>query len=398
MNDWHPPVMAVLWRNLINLTGLTGSFVILQISMLWAALLLLGSYIIISKRSVLWSFSFLAIGLLPYILNISGVVWKDVLMAYSLLLSFNAILFLNNKSIKKNRLARYALIILSICLMVFAVQLRYNAIMAVLPILYYLIKSISHKRYLLYITPVIFIAVTFMYGYAIGKVYNVEKVHPEVYIMMDDIYHVYPEAFDGNSEFSQQMDGAKEKCKIQSPQLGIFFLCISPEGQKLSMQNSDLVSDAWVSTIKNKPIDYASYRINVFFGLMLPGSERSYYVWQDGIHPNDIGLHNNKNSAHNFAEKYVKFFAQDFGFLFRPYFWIIMAMLLILLNKIIIKINNEIDDLRIPIYILCSSAILYILTYVVLGVGTDYRYIYWSALSTSVALVLTFIRNTKKRS
>ena len=84
-SDWHPPVLALLWRTLILTTGHVGALLGLQTLVEWAALFGLALLVHRETASRGASLAVLGIGLLPFVLGISGVIWKDVHLAFALL-------------------------------------------------------------------------------------------------------------------------------------------------------------------------------------------------------------------------------------------------------------------------------------------------------------------------
>ena len=85
MTDWHPPVLALLWRILIHTTGAISAMAALQSAVLWASFWVLARLVWKKTGSRGLSLVMLAVGLTPHVLTFTGVVWKDVHMAYALL-------------------------------------------------------------------------------------------------------------------------------------------------------------------------------------------------------------------------------------------------------------------------------------------------------------------------
>ena len=85
---------------------------------------------------------FFILGFLPWVINFQGVIWKDVGMASALLLA-SGILSKNKNSIFE--------IIIIFLLLLYAFMVRVNSIVAVAPLLWYLIYKISSKPKLSFI-------------------------------------------------------------------------------------------------------------------------------------------------------------------------------------------------------------------------------------------------------
>ena len=136
LTDWHPPVMTRLWGLLIGVTGHISSMLIFQLTLLVAAMFVLSIIVYRHTRNRVWALSVYIIALLPNIMNIAGVVWKDVQMAFSLTLAVLLIWFIITSKKSLGRVAIYGIIGLALLLILYAGMLRYNALFAVLPILF----------------------------------------------------------------------------------------------------------------------------------------------------------------------------------------------------------------------------------------------------------------------
>jgi biotin transporter BioY len=87
-----------------------------------------------------------------------------------------------------------------------------------------------------------------------------------------------------------------------------------------------------------------------------------------------------------------KFASHDFGFIFRPYFWLLAAI-----GLFIYALKRQAMKYRLAIVCLSLSAAIYILGYVPLVIGADYRYIYWSVIATCLAGLLAAVDRKKQK-
>lgn len=92
--DLFPPIMTIIWGVLIKLTGKISSMLFLQVGMLWTGLCLVAIYVYRHTQSRKLSIAVLGIALLPFIVDISGVIWKGNQMAFALLTVVAAILYM----------------------------------------------------------------------------------------------------------------------------------------------------------------------------------------------------------------------------------------------------------------------------------------------------------------
>ena len=133
MDSWHPISMTVVWKVLLRVTGgFVPMMLILQLLMFWAGALLFSLWV--WQRTRKWQLAILplALGFLPNVLNIIGVIWKDVQMASALLLATG--LVINTYNSKKTWL-RTVSAVMSFMLLAYATSVRSNAIFAVLPLI-----------------------------------------------------------------------------------------------------------------------------------------------------------------------------------------------------------------------------------------------------------------------
>lgn len=388
LTDWHPPASTLLWHYLIKFTGLTGSLLIFQSSLLWFSLGLFGSYFYHISKKILIALLPLSIGLLPFTLNISGVLWKDVIMAYALLFAVVVMLYMH---ITKNRVLKYTFFSIVLIFLTFAVQLRYNALVAVIPLLLYVFLKITKKKAYIFLMLVSFIIINLFLSVGIQKIYKIDRTNPEVYFIIDDYFNAFQGNLAQGSVEQAVIQKAQEKCNSASYRLNVYWTCLGPEDRKLIQENYDAITDDWRKNIFSNFDDYLRFRILIYKEIFLQDNA-SGYVWHDGVdQPNIFGLRIVENDKKTILEKYVAFFEKDFGFLYRPYLWTGLAILLIYLQS-----KSQIKKFHKLIYALCTSSILYTLSYIPLSAGVDYRYFYWSVVSVVLALLLYLLQNNKR--
>ena len=381
ISDWHPPLMAIIWSILIHITGAYGSFLIFQVALLWISLFLIATYLYEQSKSLVWPLLIIACGFLPFIVNISGVIWKDVVMAYLLLFAVSLILLMTTMKHK----TKLVLFIVSFVSMLLAVQLRYNSFAAVLPLLMLAIFTLKLSKKIAAVCILAFILLSIAISFAVNYTYSVDKLHPEIYIAFDDVYHLSVRSDKLNEPTAVSILGAKATCSDSNPKLGTYLICLDANGQKKLRSNSSELITAWLEQVRSHPVDYIRYRLGTFFQIFIPDGSRPYYVWQEGIsQPNEQQLKTASARPSAVLKNYINHFSTNFGFLFRPYFWFITAFIVMIFtkNRGSKQINKNV------IYALCWSSILYTCTYIPLAAGSDYRYFYWSTISVLLAIIL----------
>ena len=84
--DWHPPVMGMLWRALLTVTGEAGSLLVLQVGLLAVSAWLIGVLVHRSGAPRWVSLLGPAIMVTPWVVSQMTTLWKDTQMAVALLL------------------------------------------------------------------------------------------------------------------------------------------------------------------------------------------------------------------------------------------------------------------------------------------------------------------------
>lgn len=391
LTDWHPPVMTRLWGVLIRVTGHISSMLIFQLVLLVAAMFTLSIIVYRHTRNRAWALSTYMILLLPNIVNIAGVIWKDVQMAFSLTLAVILIWFIISSKKSLGRVAVYGIVGLALLLILYAGMLRHNALFAVLPILFVL-PRLSTKRLPVWSGPasvIIGLVVTIGATAVINQ--PSEKTHPITAVQLDDIVHVAN--FDGEqhgrwSMYKKVHDTCRDKTKDI---MNSYIICTTAAQREVLKNEHQGVFNDWLSTIVRHPIRYASYRLATFSIFLFPQPERMY-IFQPGIEQNQIGAAVKNEYAVSGLAAYVKGGAQaNIPLIFQP--WLYLAVLVFIYYK-----SGRIREhtQRRFIRAVALSGLVYIMAYFPMVVAVDYRYIYWSVFAAILSGLFTIILSRSK--
>lgn len=127
IDDWHPPAMQWLWRQLLHVRPGPAPMLLLQLTLYWGGLVLLaGTMWRRGRRAVAWAL--LACGLQPIALALTGAILKDCLVAGLLLVATALAAVRGDKGGAAPRLLAGALLF-------FAATLRFNSFTACVPLL-----------------------------------------------------------------------------------------------------------------------------------------------------------------------------------------------------------------------------------------------------------------------
>lgn len=391
LTDWHPPVMTRLWGFLIRVTGHISSMLIFQLVLLVAAMFMLSILVYRHTRNRAWALSIYMILLLPNIVNIAGVIWKDVQMAFSLTLAVLLIWFIISSKKSLGRVAMYGIVGLTLLLILYAGILRHNALFAVLPILFVL-PSLLTKRLHVW-SGLACMAAGLIVTIGATAVINQpsEKTHPITAVQLDDIVHV--------ANFDREQHGRwsmykkiHDTCRDKTKDIMNSYIICTTAAQREALKNEHQgVFNDWLLTIVRHPIKYASYRLATFSIFLFPQPERMY-IFQSGIEQNQVGAAVKNEYAISGLAAYVKGGAQaNIPLIFQP--WLYLAVLVFIYYKSG-RIREQVQ--RHFIRAVALSGLIYIVAYFPMAVAVDYRYMYWSVFAAILSGLFTIILSRSK--
>ncbi|TWP14882.1 hypothetical protein EUA75_02830 [TM7 phylum sp. oral taxon 353] len=386
LTDWHPPVMTRLWGVLIRVTGHISSMLIFQLVLLAAAMFTLSIIVYRHTRNRAWALSTYMILLLPNVVNIAGVIWKDVQMAFSLTLAVILIWFIISSKKPLGRTAKYGIIGLALLLILYAGMLRHNALFAVLPILFVL-PSLLTKRFHVW-SGLACIVAGLVVTIGVTAVINQpsEKTHPITAVQLDDIVHVAN--FDGEQHGRWSMyKKVHDTCRDKTKDIMNSYIICTTAAQREALKNEHQgVFNDWLSTIVRHPIRYASYRLATFSIFLFPQPERMY-IFQPGIEQNQVGAAVRNEYAISGLAAYIKGGAQtNIPMIFQPWLYLVILMFIYYKSR---RIREHMQ--RRFIRAVALSGLIYIVAYVPMAVAVDYRYMYWSVFAAILSGLFTII-------
>ena len=401
LSTWHPVSMALFWRLLITISGKIGAIVIFQIVLLWGSLFLLSNYVWRKTKKKSYSIAVLGIGVLPYVWGLSGVIWKDVHMAYSLLAALSLILTSN---LTKKKHQQYPLWLGALLLISYAISVRVNAIAAALPLLYLLLLTYrsgsAHPKVKPFISTVIIAIVISFVGFNFYKVanLNVTKSNASVSMYAYDIVNIYTKEEIRNKAPSNIREGLLElsPCSYRSSpnhtlNLG-FWECFNDLGSYFNGDNYTTLKTFWIKTIVGNPVDYLFSKV---------ASASMFLVATPYIAP--VGIPSYSEDSHNIYNLSTKLsassvinqsYVKDFGYRYFPFFfsgwfWLVSGVL-ILIYSFKTKKNSRL------VKILSLSAVMYILPMLAGDLTPDFRYFYWPAIASTLALLFIVLKKKSR--
>lgn len=372
--DWHPPIMAWVWSCFILVYKGPIPMLLFHTFMLFGATTLL-CLMCIKKSRISWIW--LILPLLPFIAGLSGVLWKDIGMAYAFFFAFA--LFHLGIHTQRRSYYRYLLFFFSTMFFLYAFWVRDNAIMASAPIVYYLVKIgyPNWKKIYVFGVSCIILICLFCMGRGINKyLLNVKKTNPTSIMKIDEIAAT-SRVVGKNLFFKESIvhEFPVEELPIIQLDKGWGFY---PRVQL----SDDVLKENWCFVIKNEPWAYVKAKIRLFNNFSRFLFKSPHVVTCFLMHKNNYGFSLEKGRASDILDSYVNTTKNILPILFLPIFWIPLAGILFLY---VLKRN---DLLGIEVKMLSSSAGCYYLGYFIVTPTPDYRFIYWTVLATTVATFL----------
>ncbi|UVI35221.1 hypothetical protein [Brevibacterium spongiae] len=350
--DWHPPVMSAVWHGLIELTGEAGSLLVLQVGLLAASAWLIG--VLLHRTGTPRWMSLLGPAMMatPWVVSQMTTLWKDTQLAVALLLG--TLLIVITRFVPR----AWILWLPALVLLVYAVGVRKNAVFAVVPIAVYggwcilswwrnrrepsRSATRKHGRSIL-LTAVLSLIVLVLIGggvkatdAAIDAQVGVEKTGQISQIFLDDVMFSVPEsrlqASDAPQELKDHISSARDICLEKGETWDAYWNCYGrgTTGRAFSpIAYQDELKKLWLSEVITHPVSYIEYRTAVFSSYFFSSKLEYWEATWDGD-AEKVGFDPGSVKADYIFRPYVEDFAlATFPMLFKPWFWTLVAVVLL---------------------------------------------------------------------
>lgn len=405
--DWHPPLMSWLWAFFDRLVPGPIGMLLLHSIVFWSSLGLWMMLIAPKWPAIGRCLAVLVVGLFPSVFAPLGTVWKDSAMVAACMLGC-ALLLLAER--KRSLVA----LLFGLLALWYAIAVRYNAVVAVLPLVVYASKEFYRQRLLspalwrwrdLVAVSAIAVGVMALMLVADSAVthrltrgksnYPVQQIliHDLTAISIETGSVLVPERF-----FESEPLAVSDLEKIYSPRTVVPLFCCDDSVARLKTRAGPNVisglQHTWLDAVLAHPMAYFRHRIQVL-GRMLGITEKDVcYPYQQGIVQNNLGVVYEETA---FQHTFFKGLWRIRNGFFRA--WTYMAVLAISVTLMIWKRATLLSASRLPLAI-AISGLLYGLAYLFIGTSCDFRMHYWTAavavlLVVSLALVSSEARFTR---
>ena len=387
LTDWHPPVMSLFWRFLIDTTGTFASMAVVQQVLVWTALFLVAVAVHRATGSRGWSLAFLGLGLVPQVATFTGVVWKDVQMAQAMLAA-TGLSMLGLAWRRRPSWFRWVLLPLALLLLVYALLVRKNAVAAMLPMVYLVYRSFfparSPRALVLVVVGFVLAAVTA--STLITDLARPAPTYQVAQIAIDDVIHVLPpeaiERSDLPPRLRAKLVSAQATCLAEDSLMNNYWTCYGrgEHGSFTPIADHAALTAAWPGLMLSHLGDYLQYRTQVFTQFLFDNRDQ----WQEGVIPNAEGITvDNPRLVASLRAYVLDLGNRNLPWLFGAWFWLAVSAVQATRWR-----ASRRSAFGVLVPCLGLSSLLYIVGYFPTAPATDFRYVYWPAVAGSLGLLV----------
>jgi hypothetical protein len=374
--DWQSPVMTELWRFVDPLAPGPASIFIFMTALYWSAFGVLG--LALARTSLLAAILPLVFAAMPPAFLLAGIIWRDVLFAALWLLAAALVL------VGRESRAFAFVQMVALALVAVGVLLRLNAIFAAPVLVAYILwpNGFRWKRTALLLLPlaVAFFALTQIVYYGVLDAKRQHALHSILVLDLGGISSVTGEnQFPGSWSASdsarivevcepKEWDNywTRDPCKFVMAQLEV----------RDGLFGTSALSRAWLNSVMAHPLAYAQHRL-AFFWHFLAGDNLTMWVI-------DVEDQSKVPLAGKPAFLFVKSLndALKPTPLMRPGVWLLACIAICALAW-----RRRATPAGAFALGVAGSAVVYVFTYLAVGVASDFRFAYWAVIAGGAALL-----------
>jgi hypothetical protein len=386
--DWQSPVMTWLWKTIDPIAPGSASMFLLIAVLYWCGVVTLTRAL--ARWSLVLGLALPLIALTPPLFAFVGVIWRDVLMAAAWLFTV-AMMF----AAAVGQVKRPVMIQAVACaLVVFGVLIRPNALAAAPLLITYILwpREFSWKRTGLLFVPIMIALYAIVQLVYYGAL-NATRQHPLHSIVVFDLGGIT--YYSGENQFpvtwsTEEMEALRGRCYDPS-YWNVYwngdckFVMAKVEHEQ-KLFGTPALSHAWLDAVVKHPIAYIQHRLT-FFKTFLFGSHLG--MWTADIeHPPKTIF---EDRPWFMAFKRLHDALQPTP-LFRMGAWFAACLLLCALGW-----RRRMTAEGAFVLGVCGSGALYVLSYLPLGVASEFRYVYWAVLASAAGLMVVLLPKNDAR-
>ncbi|MFZ2030087.1 MAG: hypothetical protein WAU68_07260 [Vitreimonas sp.] len=379
--DWHPPIMAALWSLLLHIHNGPEPLFFTHLLLFWTGTWAVSDALI--AKNARWAALLPLIGLAPFVFNYLGLLWKDVALASAWL--FAAGIAFRGFA-RRGKLAWLEHVTIWAAF-IYGALVRSNSIFAAAPLVLYLLNvDVFSRRIWPQVVACIMAPALLLAGSSVfnHQIVQAEAQHPEDSLFLFDLVGISHQTRTNlvpgpwTPAQARRIPDCYGADKWDHVGMGpCIFLTQTLDDRDLWGQ--PVISRAWSAAIMQNPVQYVMHRLT-FTNLMMR--------WLGPVPVQDAFMESemtNRRYMHHPGPVFRAYEAASDALantpLFRPYFWLLLSGSALVLAWFAID-----SPQRRFAAAIAASAFVYLATYVVFGVASDFRYAYWSIIGACVAL------------
>ncbi len=391
-SDWHPPIMAFLWRSLMFLWPNPGVLLIFHNVCYWSLWCFLSLSFGTKGRAKLGVF---LLGLLPPLWSQLHVLWKDTELSIALFGCFLLVTWIKLNRDLFSKWIMWGTGFLALAFFCYSTWVRANAVLALFPVAFFVFFE-KGKRYSIVKAFFGSLFLTLLV-YQMGSIVNYDwlkakKNHISQLIQIHDIAGVYYRT--GNAELLPnywfRLDPGTTPQAIHdhyNPQsvdtlAWSGFVPITDDPVCLGELKGD-----WIKSIRFSPGAYLRHRWSCFELILGLGRNGPLNPFHFSIDPNSMGLR--EEGDPQIGSILSGYFSCLTGtWLFAGWFYLLMALGIALLTVLKLHLMNLFAQAS---FFSAVSALIYQCGYFFYGIGCDFRYLYSSIQMTFFSCVMLYL-------
>ncbi|CAN5217204.1 hypothetical protein BH11PSE4_BH11PSE4_18830 [soil metagenome] len=374
LGDWQSPVMTVLWGLIDPIAPGAASLFLLIATTYWVGFAVLA--FALARRSRRLAMLLPLFALAPPAFVLVGILWRDVLFATTWLLAAATVFAAVGYSARLRVPAQ----VLALALCALGVLLRPNALIAAPILIAYIVwpRRMSLKRSAILFIPAavaLFALVQVVYYGALGAT----RQHPLHSIFVFDLGGI--SHFSRENQFPVKWSAAEQELLLngcyQPAQWDIYWRIEPCEFvmRKLEREQklfgTPAMSDAWLHAVIHYPVAYMQHRA-AFMWNFLTGN--NMVMWLSDVEQPTENVFADRPAFLALVWLHDRLTSTP---LFRTGTWLLACIIVCGLSWR----RRETPEGAFAIGV-CGSATVYVMTFLAVGVASDFRYGYWAVLAS----------------
>jgi hypothetical protein len=406
-DDLHPVIMSWLWTRLDRVVEGPGGLFLVTTALFWTGLAMFARAF--TRRRAGFLVAVFAVGLSPPVFSMLSQIHKDVGMVTGLLLGYALLL-------RADRSRSWRPLVLALPALWYAVAVRHNGVTAVVPFTiwssFLLVRDrLSDGMRSRLASPLATIALGIamaaaMVGlatFASRAILGEKGVHtpPLQMLFAYDLIGISVRSGQDYLPTGLYHDPPRDRDelrRIYDPRTAYFVYWGRGKARRLQIVTSpdvtDALASAWREAIREQPWSYAEHRTWLFLAhLGIPRNTPFRKLEFLGTGESYVGFNPYRGltvfaTPHNrwlvgayeaaggftFSSTPGRLWAEDTGFLFRPWPYLLLSLLCVLAAWRTRSAN------RFQIALLGASSLAYVLPHLVIGISSELRYMWWPIL------------------